>query len=98
MAEPIEVVEMCRRFAEDAHPDKENLSIGGYADETGKTHLFSVVRQVEAQLAEEDALSHAYLPTLGFADTNRKALHLLLGKDSKSVKVYSTRHCLEHCG
>ena len=66
-AAKIEVVEVCKKFVDDPSPvgAKHNLSIGGYLNEKGGTHLFKVVKKVEEQLLQEEGLSHAYLPSLG---------------------------------
>ena len=66
-ASKIEVVEVCKKFVEDsaAPADKHNLSIGGYLNETGGTHLFKVVKKVEEEMLAEKGMSHAYLPSLG---------------------------------
>ena len=52
VAKPIEVVDMCQKFADDEHEDKENLSIGGYLDESGHTYCFKVVKEVEQKLLQ----------------------------------------------
>ena len=66
-ASKIEVVEVCKMFVDDLSPpgSKHNLSIGGYLNEKGQTHLFKVVRKVEEEILKDEDLSHAYLPSLG---------------------------------
>ena len=71
---------MVRAFKEDPHPDKVNLSIGGYLNiETNETHLFKAVKKAEEELLTAPDLNHGYLPTLGYPDVNRAAVKLLLG-------------------
>ena len=87
LGEPIEVVEMVRAFKEDPHPDKVNLSIGGYLNtETKDTHLFNAVRKAEQCLANDPLLHHGYLPTLGYPVVNKAAIGLLLGNKHPALK------------
>ena len=78
---------MVRAYKEDSHPEKVNLSIGGYLNaETKETHLFKAVQQAEKELADDPASHHGYLPTLGYPDVNKAALKLLLGDDHPALK------------
>ena len=87
LGDPIEVVEMVRSFKEDPHPDKVNCSIGGYLNtETNEIHLFNAVKKAEQDLANDPYLHHAYLPTLGYPDVNKKAVGLLLGDKHPALK------------
>ena len=87
MGAPIEVVEMVRAYKEDTHPEKVNLSIGGYLNtETKETHLFSAVRKAELDLANDPGLHHGYLPTLGYPEVNKAAIDLLLGNMHPALK------------
>ena len=78
---------MVRAFKEDPHPDKVNLSIGGYLNtETKDTHLFNAVRKAEQDLANDPSLHHGYLPTLGYPEVNKAAIGLLLGSKHPALK------------
>ena len=78
---------MVRAYKEDSHPEKVNLSIGGYLNaETKDTHLFKAVQKAEKELADDPASHHGYLPTLGYPDVNKAALKLLLGDGHPALK------------
>ena len=54
--DPIEVVEVSRRFVEDKSDRKENLSVGGYRNDEGQIHLMDVVRKAEKAIVEDPGL------------------------------------------
>ncbi len=51
--EPIEVVEVSKRFVDDASNTKENLSVGGYLNEHGRIHLMNVVKRAEEDILKD---------------------------------------------
>lgn len=83
--DPIEVVEVSRRFVEDESDLKENLSVGGYRNDEGQIHLMDVVRKAEEAIVRDPGHNHAYLPALGYPATNAAALSLLLGAESAAI-------------
>eukprot|EP00095_Tigriopus_kingsejongensis_P010551 snap_masked-scaffold349_size200065-processed-gene-1.12 protein:Tk10551 transcript:snap_masked-scaffold349_size200065-processed-gene-1.12-mRNA-1 annotation:"aspartate cytoplasmic" len=84
--EPIEVVEMTDRFAQDPHPDKINLSVGGYRNEDGEIHCFKAVREVELDMAQDPKWSHGYMTGTGDESINRLAFELLLGSNHTTIR------------
>jgi len=73
LGEPIEVLEMGKRFREDQNTEKRvNLSVGGFASDGGNGgHDFKVVKKVELKIAEDESLTHGYLPALVRNDQRR---------------------------
>jgi len=82
---PIEVFELTRQFNEDTHPNKVNLGVGSYKDDSGKPWVLPVVRTVEQQIANDLTLNHEYLPVLGLPEFTNQAVKLILGADSPAV-------------
>jgi aromatic-amino-acid transaminase len=72
------------RFAADTRPDKINLGIGVYCDETGAVPLMRAVRVAERQLFDA-AAPHRYLPIGGLQDFTRLVQALVLGDDSVAI-------------
>ena len=77
-------------FRSCASPDKVNLSVGVYADDTGKLPTFKTVRNAEKQIWDGD-LPKSYLPILGtqkYCDSVRK--WLTKSDDENIVTAYSS--------
>jgi len=71
-------------FAADANPNKVNLGVGIYTDDTGKVPVLECVRRAELRLAEQP-LPRGYLPIDGLPAYDKAVQELLFGKDSKAV-------------
>jgi len=82
---PIEVFELTRQYNESLHPNKVNLGVGSYKDDSGKPWVLPVVRTVEQQIANDLTLNHEYLPFLGLPEFTNPAVKLILGADSPAV-------------
>lgn len=82
---PIEIFELTKMFVEDTHPNKVNLGVGAYKDDSGKPWVLPVVRTVEQQIANDLTLNHEYLPVLGLAEFSNAAVSLILGQSSPAV-------------
>ena len=72
-------------FVADANPNKVNLGVGVYCDDSGKVPLLECVRRAEQQLVAK-GLPHPYLPIDGLAAYDKAVLALLLGEDNEIVK------------
>lgn len=84
---PIEVFAINKAYLDDTHPDKVNLGVGAYRTEECKPWVLPVVRKVEKQLAEDDSLTHEYLPVLGLESFSSAATSMLLGgNESKPIR------------
>ncbi|NWK43845.1 aromatic amino acid transaminase [Ralstonia pickettii] len=68
-------------FRADPRPDKVDLVVGVYRDETGQTPVMAAVKAVEERLAAAGA-SKAYRGLTGNADFNAGLATLLLGNDA----------------
>ena len=81
--DPIEA--MFVRLAEDTHPEKIDLGIGVFRDESGKVPVMQAVRQGEQQLFERN-LPKSYLSPLGNQDYCRDIETLALGADHPVIR------------
>jgi aromatic-amino-acid transaminase len=72
-------------FVADANPNKVNLGVGVYCDDSGKVPLLECVRRAEQQLVAK-GLPHPYLPIDGLAAYDKAVLTLLLGEDNDIVQ------------
>lgn len=76
--DPIEA--MFVRLAADTHPDKIDLGIGVFRDESGTVPVLQAVRIAEQRLIER-GLPKSYLSPLGNLDYCREVERLVLGND-----------------
>ena len=72
-------------FVADTHPNKVNLGVGIYYDDTGKVPVLQCVRRAEQKLAEAP-LPRSYLPIDGLQAYDRAVQELLFGADSDVVR------------
>ena len=72
-------------YVADTNPDKVNLGVGVYCDDTGKVPLLECVRRAEQLLVAKGA-PHPYLPIDGLPAYDKAVLALLLGADSEIVQ------------
>ncbi len=71
-------------FRADDRPNKINLGIGVYKDETGKTPVLTSVKKAEQYLLENETTKN-YLSIDGLADFARCTQELLFGKESALI-------------
>ena len=64
--------------AEDPNPNKIDLTVGVYKDESGQTPVFAAIARAQEALAERE-VTKAYLPQVGDVNYNRGIRELLLG-------------------
>ncbi len=74
-------------FKRDPHPDKINLTVGMYQDESGKTPLMQCVRRAMQLLLDENQ-SFTYLPIDGLDPYNRQIVSLILGDGHPAVSEH----------
>lgn len=77
-------------FRADDRPNKINLGIGVYKDETGKTPVLTSVKKAEQYLLENES-SKNYLSIDGLADFGKCTQELLFGNDSAIVSARRAR-------
>ena len=70
--------------AADPNPDKVDLTVGIYKDESGQTPVFAAIQRAQEALAERE-VTKAYLPQVGDANYNRGIRELVLGADSPAL-------------
>jgi len=84
MAPPDPILGLSEAFKADPNPNKINLSVGVYADENGKTPIFTSVKKAEKKILEQET-SKSYLPIPGSADYAAAVQGLLFGSDSEVI-------------
>ena len=72
-------------FNLDKNPNKVNLGVGVYYDDTGKVPLLECVRRAEALMMEK-AAPRAYLPIDGLPAYDKAVRALLFGADSAVIR------------
>lgn len=72
-------------FRADERPNKINLGIGVYKDETGQTPVLTSVKKAEQYLLENETTKN-YLSIDGLADFGKCTQELLFGKESAILK------------
>jgi aromatic-amino-acid transaminase len=72
-------------FYADTHPDKVNLGVGVYCDDSGKIPVLDCVRRAEQKLAESP-LPRNYLPIDGLAAYDRAVQELVFGAKSPALR------------
>ena len=85
MAPKDPILGVTETFNADKNPNKVNLGVGIYYDDSGKVPLLECVRQAEMQLAEQSA-PRSYLPIDGLPAYDRAVRELVFGADSQAVK------------
>ncbi len=85
MAPKDPILGVTETFNADQNPNKVNLGVGIYYDDSGKVPLLKCVRQAEIQLAEKGA-PRSYLPIDGLPAYDRAVRDLVFGADSTAVK------------
>ena len=78
-------------FVADKNPNKVNLGVGIYYDDTGKVPVLECVRRAERDMAEKSA-PRAYLPIDGLAAYDKAIQTLVFGADSPALKDKRDRH------
>ena len=72
-------------FNADTNPQKVNLGVGVYCDDTGKVPVLECVRRAELKLAESP-LPKNYLPIDGMQAYDRAVQQVLFGAQSEAVR------------
>jgi len=80
MAPPDAILGLNELFHKDPNPDKINLSVGVYRDESGITPILECVKQAEARLLTEES-SKSYLGMDGLAEFGQLVKELIFGAE-----------------
>lgn len=70
------------RYTQDDRPNKVDLGIGAYRDNTGKPWILPLVRSLEKLLQQDPNYNHEYLSISGFAEFTKSASKIILGDNS----------------
>ena len=73
-------------FNADTNPNKVNLGVGVYCDDTGKVPLLECVKRAERELTDK-AMPRNYLPIDGLAAYDKSVQALLFGADSEAIQT-----------
>ncbi len=84
-APPDSILGLTEQFKKDSNPDKVNLGVGVYKDNSGKTPILGVVKKAEQRLLGEQT-SKSYLPISGDPTYGRAVQRLILGDDSETIQ------------
>lgn len=84
MAPPDPILGLTEAFKKDPNPDKINLGVGVYKDESGKTPIFSAVKKAQEEILKTQT-SKTYLPIPGSAEYATAVQQLLFGPGSDIV-------------
>ena len=82
-ADPI--LGLTETYLKDPNPKKVNLGVGVYQDETGKTPIFSMVKEAERRKLDQEK-TKSYLPIDGLKEFNLQVQHLLFGEDAPLLR------------
>ena len=85
MAPKDPILGVTETFNADTNPNKVNLGVGVYLDDSGKVPVLQAVRAAEQKLAET-AMPRNYLPIDGLAAYNKAVQVVVFGADSEAVK------------
>lgn len=83
-APPDSILGLTDAFKKDPNPQKVNLGVGVYKDESGRTPILPSVKQAEAYLLENEA-SKTYLPINGILEFITATQAMLFGPDHEIV-------------
>jgi len=84
MAPADPILGLTEAFKADANPEKINLSVGVYADQTGSTPIFTSVKAAERKILEQET-TKGYLPMTGSREYGAAVQQLLFGQDSEII-------------
>ena len=81
---PDAIFGLIEEFKRDPNPNKINLTVGMYQDESGKTPVLDSVAKAIGQIAAEGR-SRIYLPIDGYTPFNEQIPNFILGDDHPAV-------------
>jgi len=90
-APPDPILGLTETFRADTRPDKVNLSVGVYVDDTGVTPVIPCVLEAERRLLQK-AGSKGYLPIDGRPGYKKAVRDLIFGPDHEIVGERPIRH------
>ena len=82
---PDSILGLAAECRADPNPNKVDLTVGVYMDESGVTPVFEAVRQAQQALVAEE-ITKVYMPPAGDALFNQGMQKLVLGENSTALK------------
>ena len=83
-APPDAILGLNEAFREDTNPEKMNLGVGVFQDDSGVTPTLQCVQEAERRLAEQN-ISKSYLPIDGYPQYHAEVGKLMLGEKHEVV-------------
>ncbi|HOW97933.1 MAG TPA: amino acid aminotransferase [Kiritimatiellia bacterium] len=84
-APPDAILGLTEAFKKDPRPEKINLGVGVFMDDTGRTPVLPTVKQAEEDLAREET-SKSYLPIAGLPAFGERVADLVFGAGHEVVR------------
>ncbi|APZ42314.1 aromatic amino acid transaminase [Acidihalobacter ferrooxydans] len=81
------ILTLVARYLKDERPQKINLSIGYYYDDSGSVPRLRAIAAAQEALAAQFAAASLYLPMEGLAAFRAGTQHLLFGQDSPALQA-----------
>ncbi|KAJ1678245.1 aspartate transaminase aat1, partial [Spiromyces aspiralis] len=81
---PDPILGVTEAFKKDSDPNKINLGVGAYRDDSGKPYVLPSVREAERRIAARN-FDKEYLPITGLASFTSAAIDLAYGSASKPI-------------
>jgi len=82
MGPPDPILGLNEAYAKDVNPNKVNLGVGAYRDDTGSPYVLKCVRDAE-EIIKNNNENHEYAPITGCPDFVKEAMAFAYGDDSK---------------
>lgn len=79
------ILQLMQMFRDDARPEKVDLGVGVYKDDTGNTPIMAAVHEAERRLLEGET-TKSYVGPAGSAGFNESMARLILGEGSSLIR------------
>ena len=79
------ILQLMQMFRDDARPEKVDLGVGVYKDDTGNTPIMAAVHEAECRLLEGET-TKSYVGPAGSAGFNESMTRLILGDGSSLIR------------
>jgi len=98
VAPPDPILSLATLYKEDSAPNKVNLGIGAYRDETGVPWVLPSVREAEMEIAKDTSLDKEYIPIDGPPALKRPVQELLFTPEALDSGRIATAQVLSGTG
>jgi aspartate aminotransferase len=83
---PDPILGVTEAFKRDTNPNKMNLGVGAYRDDTGKPLVLPCVRKAEHTIVVEKKMDHEYTTIAGIPEFCDASIKLALGENNEAIK------------